>query len=138
MTQEEIIGKDKEDFFAVYYNQKIAKCTFPSTENKFCTSGFSHDCEDWHLVLKSTKRISKEDAVELLRLYGCIQYNGCFITEKSPIAKIRIAISDMVHTQFGADFLRYRSYLIAFRNYSPEQILKMGWCKIETFNSQTH
>lgn len=147
MTQEQ---KDKQAFFAQYWNQKILKAE--TNDGKIGTYNihgsemhdFFFDYPCW-LELKPLTSITDEDAIELANRLGedYVTVNrdtvGCVWIETPHDEYFLCVEDDGVECSSNSfsrctiliDFLRSRGYLLPFRSYTTDQLIEMGWAKIE-------
>lgn len=78
--------------------------------------------------------ISDEDALEGLKIVKVyIEKSGAYITEFSPIEKIKKTYQDIPIWRLDiADYLRSKGFALPYMGLSVEQQISYGWIKLKT------
>lgn len=113
-------NKEKESFFALYINQHVL-CDGVN-RNVGLTKAWNWRHQHFYLSLKPLSAISYEDKMAVYAMGWTYNKKGLQI---APITEWKAFTPEQI------DFLRSRGYLLPFRQYSCEQLLEMGWCKID-------
>ena len=114
----EAFNKDRGAFIALYWGQEVL-INSSTGEILHVDQSKVLEHKSWSLLLKSLENISDEDLV----YFG---YDPLQEQEKYNFIKA----NKRGFSQQDADYLRSKSYLIGFREYSIEQILDMKWAEI--------
>lgn len=88
--------------------------------------------EEGGLKLTNIAAISDKEALHVIRLYGCLNMQSTgFITEYSPIEKIKSAIAQVRYfPQHVADYLREQKYAIPYGEMLVADMVEIGWVKL--------
>ncbi len=141
--KEALLNNDREAFLLQHWNQNVfmviesngyyyKQCLEEDNIHEIYNRNNYHE-------LKSLENISDEDAVAIAQILKSPieSHNTSEMGRKickyallrgfdiPGVTLFRNKIQEMI------DYLRSKSYLIGFRNYSLEQILEMGWAKYE-------
>lgn len=138
MTQEE--KQTKRAFFALYIYQPVWTNNTPWQKPKKLLPGQLYDIsDDEYLELTDLRNITDEHANDCARLYGtCLSARvsieftfkdlwGYYTLVDGKVNKFLNIVDFPVQC---TDYLRSKGYAIRFREYSVEDLVRMGWVKI--------
>lgn len=146
--------QDKARFFALYYGQPVGFSIHPATSDFEWKVGVTILIDDIdYISLKPISEISDEDAIEVAYMFDLdladpesteldrsnnavtfldnnqnrviIYFDGEIIVEEGVIQQPKAILK-------AFDFLRSRGYLLPFMQYSTDQLIEMGWAKLNT------
>jgi len=138
---------EKAQFFAQYYGQKVQRWHqwTPDVENgivHMITPQASGSCavdSGWFLELTRLEDITDEDAIEVAKICE-FSFGNLEDDDFKEVGQIRDWIVNIFyiefnyttsHVLFAADFLRSKSYLLPWLNYTVEQLIEEGVVKIK-------
>lgn len=140
--------QDKQAFFALYIGQQIYRCSLYNQKGWVTGAhleelGIDRTVEEW-LQLKTLSAISDEDAIEVAKQrLPILTCNGItfkivksvdFITVfcfRDDEYFTKLKISAWNNNTVSSDYLRSKGYLLPFREYTTENIIALGWAKID-------
>lgn len=127
----EKIIKDKVAFFAQYWGYPRGKVT-EFNKNVISKVGVQNIGYIGYLELKHLSQITDEDATEISNIISSTIINVDTGNEVIiSIEEVKYDIEVLAFASYSTvDYLRSKGYLLPFRNYSIEDILKLGWANL--------
>lgn len=130
--------KNKAKFVAPYWGQKVLRSKdkdFPELSSFSCTvNACFMDIlnENNYLYLKPLSKISDEDALVAMSIFGVANTEFGFITQFSPINKIKkVLIESDVLPANVHEHLTQQGYAMDRNNLPVEKQLEYGWVVME-------
>ena len=120
--------ENRQRFFALYIDQKNILIDKEEKVNRFNVSKFYN----WHnekffLMLKPVCLISKEDAIEIAKIYGNDEADT--FENMVNFAKLIIRRNNSLVSE-AVDYLRSKGYALPYIGISVDKLIEYGWIKL--------
>lgn len=134
--------EEKAQFFSLYWGQDVGMREY-GKQTRFIDANFMKYPDESYLLLKPLSAISDEHAIEfaiLLQIhrgnYKIENLKKVVVYYLEEITEPQVDDHEYSSIDFAlaikiADILRSHSYALAWRGYSVQQQLEMGWIKLE-------